>query len=96
MSEFKKIAEVSQEFIDGIQNLLFLNVQACVELPEKVSIIQQPVFDDEINFLITVSSKDVAKIVGQQGKIANALRVIAKAAAKGQFIAMLVVEEAKP
>lgn len=60
---------------DLIETLVF----SIVDVPDKVSISE---VEDEkgILFNVSVGSEDVGKIIGKQGRIANAIRTLAKAA----------------
>ena len=59
-----------------IENL----VQAVVDKPEQVLITEEPGEDATI-FRIQVAQEDLGKAIGKQGRIANAMRVLAKASA---------------
>lgn len=60
---------------DLIETLVF----SIVDVPDKVSISE---VEDEKGtiFNVSVGSEDVGKIIGKQGRIANAIRTLAKAA----------------
>ena len=55
-------------------------VKALVDEPDKVDITEVP-GEESTTYEIRVSSTDLGKVIGKQGKIANSLRTIAKAAA---------------
>jgi predicted RNA-binding protein YlqC (UPF0109 family) len=55
-------------------------VKALVDVPEEV-IITEIAGDQAVIYEIKVSDKDIGKVIGKQGRTANALRVIVKAAA---------------
>jgi predicted RNA-binding protein YlqC (UPF0109 family) len=63
--------------------LLETLVTAIVDVPSKVSISE---VEDEkgVLFNVSVGAEDVGKIIGKQGRIANAIRTIAKAAGAKQ------------
>lgn len=63
-----------------MKDLIEYMIKALVDDPEQVNI--QEVEDAEATkFEIRVASTDLGKVIGKQGKIANALRTVAKAAA---------------
>ena len=55
-------------------------VKALVDEPEQVNITEVP-GEESTTYEIRVASNDLGKVIGKQGKIANSLRTIAKAAA---------------
>ncbi|MCD6107770.1 MAG: KH domain-containing protein [Caldisericaceae bacterium] len=55
-------------------------VKALVDVPEEV-VITEIAGDQAVIYEIKVSDKDIGKVIGKQGRTANALRVIVKAAA---------------
>jgi predicted RNA-binding protein YlqC (UPF0109 family) len=69
--------------IEGEETLLSLIeylVRALVDEPEQVSISEVP-GDDATTYEVRVAPNDLGKVIGKQGRIANALRTVAKAAA---------------
>lgn len=69
--------------IEGEETLLSLIeylVRALVDEPEQVSISEVP-GDDATTYEVRVAPNDLGKVIGKQGRIANALRMVAKAAA---------------
>lgn len=59
-----------------IENL----VQAVVDKPEEVRVEEEP-GENATVYKIHVAADDLGKAIGKQGRIANAMRVIAKASA---------------
>lgn len=55
-------------------------VKALVDVPEEV-VITEIAGEQAVIYEIKVSDKDIGKVIGKQGRTANALRVIVKAAA---------------
>ena len=55
-------------------------VKALVDEPEQVSITEVP-GEEATTYEIRVATSDLGKVIGKQGRIANSLRTIAKAAA---------------
>ncbi|MDR3709276.1 MAG: KH domain-containing protein [Capsulimonadaceae bacterium] len=55
-------------------------VKALVDEPEQVSITEVP-GDEATTFEVHVAPTDLGKVIGKQGRIANALRTVAKAVA---------------
>ena len=63
-----------------MKDLIEFLVKALVDEPEQVDI-KEIVGAESSTFEIRVASTDLGKVIGKQGKIANALRTVAKAAA---------------
>ena len=55
-------------------------VQALVDKPEDV-IVSETAGESIVILEITVHQDDIGKVIGKEGRIANAIRVVAKAAA---------------
>ena len=63
-----------------MKNLVESIVKALVDYPEEVSINETS--GESIMILeISVSSDDIGKVIGKEGRIANAIRTVVKAAA---------------
>jgi len=65
-----------------MRELVELFVKALVDRPEEVEVVESP--GDEPGLVrvdVHVAPEDAGKVIGRQGKIANALRTVAKAAA---------------
>ena len=63
-----------------MNSLVEILVKALVDKPEAVSV--EEVSDGQtVTYEVTVDSEDLGKIIGKQGRVANALRTVAKAAA---------------
>jgi len=65
-----------------MRELVELFVKALVDHPEEVEVVESP--GDEPGLVrvdVHVAPEDAGKVIGRQGKIANALRTVAKAAA---------------
>ena len=60
--------------------LLEFLVKALVEDPEAV-VVEELEEDGDLIYEITVADDDLGRVIGRRGRIANALRTIAKAAA---------------
>ncbi|MHB0912579.1 MAG: KH domain-containing protein [Armatimonadota bacterium] len=63
-----------------MKDLIEYLVRALVDEPEQVNITEVP-GEEATTYEIRVASSDLGKVIGKQGKIANALRTVAKAAA---------------
>lgn len=63
-----------------MKDLIEYLVKALVDDPEQVSITEIETAEST-KYEIRVASGDLGKVIGKQGKIANALRTVAKAAA---------------
>lgn len=63
-----------------MDSLVEILVKALVDKPDAVSV--EEVSDGQtITYEVKVDSEDLGKIIGKQGRVANALRTVAKAAA---------------
>lgn len=80
-----------------------------MELRELIRIIVCSIVDDEenieieefienevLNFVISVSGPDVGKVIGTKGRIASAIRIVAKAAAAKQGTRILISVDKDP
>jgi predicted RNA-binding protein YlqC (UPF0109 family) len=56
-------------------------VKELVDHPDEVTVTEAPGSRDTISIEVRVAPPDTGKIIGKQGKIANAIRTVAKAAA---------------
>jgi len=63
-----------------LKELIEYLVKALVDEPAQVDI-REVVGEESTTFEIRVAPNDLGKVIGKQGKIANALRTVAKAAA---------------
>ena len=75
-----------------MKSLIEILVKALVDNPDAVAIKE---FQDNssVTYEVTVDADDLGKVIGKQGRIANALRTVAKAAAlkdhKSVFVKIL-------
>ena len=65
---------------DSIKALLNYLVKSLVDIPEEVEI-SEVAGEEAVTFEIRVAPSDLGKVIGKQGRIANALRTVAKSAA---------------
>ena len=63
-----------------MKELVEILAKALVEHPEQVNVTQSET-DKSVHFQLTVAPEDMGKVIGKQGKIANAIRTLVKAAA---------------
>jgi predicted RNA-binding protein YlqC (UPF0109 family) len=63
-----------------LKQLIEYLVKALVDEPELVDIQEVP-GDEATTYEVRVAADDLGKVIGKQGRIANALRTVAKAAA---------------
>jgi uncharacterized protein len=63
-----------------LKDMIEYLVKALVDEPEQVNITEVP-GEESTTYEIRVAADDLGKVIGKQGKIANSLRTIAKAAA---------------
>jgi uncharacterized protein len=64
----------------GLKDLIEYLVKALVDESDQVDI-REIDGGEATTYEIRVASNDLGKVIGKQGKIANALRIVAKAAA---------------
>lgn len=55
-------------------------MKALVDDPEAVTV-EEMDEGDSVTFTVSVAEDDLGKVIGKQGRVANALRTVAKAAA---------------
>jgi uncharacterized protein len=63
-----------------VKELLEFLVKALVEEPEAV-VVEELEEDGDLVYEITVAEGDLGRVIGKGGRVANAIRTIAKAAA---------------
>ncbi len=63
-----------------MKNLIEILVKALVDKTDSV-VVNEVADGDTVTFEVTVDPDDLGKIIGRQGRVANALRTVAKAAA---------------
>ena len=63
-----------------MKELVEVIAKALVDNPDEVAVTES-VKDDEIVVELTVASSDMGKVIGKQGRIAQAIRSVVKAAA---------------
>jgi len=75
-----------------LKNLIEILVRALVDDPDAVNV-EELDEGDSVTYQITVAEDDLGKVIGKQGRVANALRTVAKAAAikehKNVFVKIL-------
>lgn len=75
-----------------MKNLIEILVKALVDNPDAVKV-EEMDEGDSVTFAVTVAEDDLGKVIGKQGRVANALRTVAKAAAikdrKNVFVKIL-------
>lgn len=75
-----------------MKNLIEILVRALVDKPDAVTV-DEIDEGDSVTFTVTVDPDDLGKVIGKQGRVANALRTVAKAAAikdrKNVFVKIL-------
>lgn len=55
-------------------------VRQLVDLPDSVDVVEIP-GDESVTYEVRVAPDDLGKVIGKQGRIANAIRTIVKAVA---------------
>ena len=63
-----------------MKDLLEFITRALVEDPEAV-VVEEVTEDGDLIYEITVADDDLGRVIGKSGRVANAIRAIAKAAA---------------
>lgn len=63
-----------------MKNLIEILVKALVDEPESV-VVEEVQEGSVLTYEVTVAPDDLGKVIGKQGRVANALRTLAKAAA---------------
>lgn len=75
-----------------MKNLIEILVKALVDDADAVKV-REVEEGDSITYEVTVAEADLGKVIGKQGRVANALRTVAKAAAikdrKSVFVKIL-------
>ena len=66
-----------------LKNLIEYLVKELVDDPDQVNINEVP-GEEATTYEVRVAPEDLGKVIGKQGRIANALRTVAKAAAMKQ------------
>ena len=65
-----------------MQELLKIIAQGLVEKPEEVSVtLDEPKEDGSVDYHLHVAEEDMGRVIGTQGRIATAIRVVMRAAA---------------
>jgi len=67
--------------LDGLKDLVEILVKALVDSPESVVVNEVDEGGSMVTYEVSVDPEDLGKIIGRQGRVANALRTVAKAAA---------------
>lgn len=62
-------------------------------VPEGEYTLEQRDGNGTTDIIITISKKDIGKVIGKQGRIAKAIRTLVKAATKGGAKYNVVIEE---
>lgn len=64
-----------------MQNLLISIAQGLVENPDEVTVTSEEGEDGVIIYHLHVAEEDMGRVIGKQGRIAKAIRVVMRAAA---------------
>ena len=68
-----------------MQDLLVLIARGLVEKPEEVRVdADEPLEDGTVGYHLHVAEEDMGRVIGKQGRIAKAIRVVMRAAATRQ------------
>jgi predicted RNA-binding protein YlqC (UPF0109 family) len=63
-----------------VKDVVEVIAKALVDSPDQVAVAQTET-EKSIHLQLTVAPEDMGKVIGKQGKIANAIRTVVKAAA---------------
>ena len=63
-----------------VKELVEILAKALVDHPDQVNVTQSET-DKSVHLQLTVAPEDMGKVIGKQGRIANAIRTLVKAAA---------------
>jgi hypothetical protein len=63
-----------------MKELIEFMARAIVDYPDEVEVTEEDM-EDDIVFHLTVAESDMGKVIGKQGRIANAMRTLLKVAA---------------
>jgi hypothetical protein len=66
--------------VTPVKEVVEVLAKALVDHPEEVIVVQNAT-ERTVHLQLTVAQEDMGKVIGKQGKIANAIRTIVKAAA---------------
>ena len=66
--------------MQGLKETVEYIVRELVDTPDEVNVTEIP-GDEAVTFEVRVAADDLGKVIGKQGRIANALRTIIKAVA---------------
>jgi uncharacterized protein len=66
--------------VQGLKSTVEYIVRELVDTPDEVSVTEIP-GDEATTYEVRVAADDLGKVIGKQGRIANALRTIVKAVA---------------
>jgi predicted RNA-binding protein YlqC (UPF0109 family) len=66
--------------VQGLKETVEYIVRELVDIPDEVNVTEIP-GDEAITYEVRVAADDLGKVIGKQGRIANALRTIVKAVA---------------
>ena len=66
--------------MQGLKSTVEYIVRELVDTPDEVNVTEIP-GDEAVTFEVRVAADDLGKVIGKQGRIANALRTIVKAVA---------------
>ena len=77
-----------------MKDVLEFILKNIVTLPDEV-VVEEENVDDTINYIVTVNTSDVGRIIGKEGKVIKAIRTIMRVIAiqKGVHVRVSVVSE---
>lgn len=81
---------------DRVADLLRVMVESIVDDKDGVVVEEVPSKNPGVLFQVKVSRDDVGKVIGKEGRVASALRTVAKAAGAKQGVRVMVNVFNKP
>lgn len=81
---------------DRVADLLRVMVESIVDDVDGVVVEEVPSKNPGVLFQVKVSKDDVGKVIGKEGRVASALRTVAKAAGAKQGVRVMVNVFNKP
>lgn len=78
-----------------IQELIRSMITSIIDHEDQIDI-NEEVGPDSLRYWVSVSKEDVGKVIGKNGRVANALRTIAKAAGAKNKVRVSIVIKGSP
>ena len=83
---------MANESVQDIEDVIMTVIEAIVDFPEQVKVVCDS-SEKSFNYEVSVHADDVGKIIGKEGRVANALRVLVRTlGAKHKVRVMLTIQ----